>query len=190
AQDVSPHDAGAYTGEVSAAMIATWGDFALVGHSERRQFHGETNTLVAGKVQALMRSGLTAVVCVGESLVQREAGDAAAIVTSQLSTAIDGLGPDHASRLVVAYEPVWAIGTGVSAQPADAAAMAGTIRNVLTVFGSAADAIRILYGGSVNAANSGTYLQQPGIDGALVGGASLQPDTFAAIVKSALPGRS
>lgn len=186
AQDVSKHASGAYTGEVAAGMLAPWADFTIVGHSERRQHHGESDDQVAAKVQAALQAGLTALVCVGESLAQREGGEAQSIVSRQLATAIAGLGSNAAPALVVAYEPVWAIGTGISARPADAADMAATIRTVLARFGSPAQSIPVLYGGSVTQDNAGEYLAQPEVDGALVGGASLKPDAFAAIVQAAV----
>ncbi len=185
AQDVSAHASGAYTGEVAASMVAAWADFTLVGHSERRQYHGERDELVAAKVRMALEAGLTAVVCVGESLAQREAGDAEAVVRHQLVTAIEGLDEGATGSLVVAYEPVWAIGTGVSAQPPDADAMGTVIRNVLGSLGPAAESIRVLYGGSVSPGNAGGYLAQPGVDGALVGGASLNAESLAGIVDAA-----
>jgi triosephosphate isomerase len=185
AQDVSAHESGAYTGEVAASMIAAWTEFTLIGHSERRLYHGERDDTVAAKVKAAIEAGLTAIVCVGESLAQREAGDAETIVRHQLATAIEGLDGLVASSLVIAYEPVWAIGTGVSAQPSDADSMGRVIRNTLAGLGPAAGSIRILYGGSVTQGNAASYLAQPEVDGALVGGASLQPESFANIVKAA-----
>lgn len=184
-QDVSSHDAGAYTGEVAASMVAPWASFTLVGHSERRQQHGETDSIVAAKFRLAVQSGLTAVVCVGETLEQRSRGEAESVVHRQISALAGELTTNAVDVLTIAYEPVWAIGTGQSAAPVDASNMALTIRDALISLGVAAKTVRILYGGSVNSANSASYLTQPGIDGALIGGASLTPGSFAAIVQAA-----
>jgi len=186
AQDVSRHESGAHTGDVAASMIAPWCSFAIVGHSERRQDHGETDDMVRDKIAALHGAGLTALVCVGESAIQREAGDAVAVVTTQIRAAVRDLDDRRADALMIAYEPVWAIGTGVSAQPHDAQAMAAVIRRELAAPGpETAARVPVLYGGSVTADNAGLYLDQPDIDGALVGGASLKAPAFAAIVRGA-----
>ena len=187
AQDVSRHKAGAHTGEVAASMIAPWCSFAIVGHSERRQDHGETDDIVRDKVAALHAAGLTALVCVGETARQREAGEAFPVVTSQIRAVIRDLDDRQADSLIIAYEPVWAIGTGVSAQPHDAQAMAAVIRQQLIAVGPGTAArVPILYGGSVTADNAGRYLDQPDVDGALVGGTSLRAPEFAAIVRGAV----
>ncbi|MGB6008933.1 triose-phosphate isomerase [Castellaniella sp.] len=176
AQDVSVHDRGAYTGEVSAAMLA---DFAcawvLCGHSERRAMHGESSALVAAKAVAALGAGLTPVVCVGETLADRDAGQAECVIGDQLDPIL-ALGADALSRMVLAYEPVWAIGTGRTATPEQAQAVHGFIRASLAQQGAAQT--RILYGGSVKAANAAALFAQPDIDGALVGGASLVADEF------------
>ena len=173
-QDCHPAPSGAFTGDVSAEMLADAGcSYVILGHSERRHGHGETDHEICGKVAAARRAGLVAVLCVGETRPQREAGDALAVVRTQLAASIpDGLDRD---RLVVAYEPVWAIGTGLSATLDDIAAMHAAIRADL-----AANS-RILYGGSVNPANAAAILAVADVDGALVGGASLDADAFWAI---------
>ena len=179
AQDVSEHAAGAYTGEVSATMVAEFGcRYAIVGHSERRQRHGETDAIVCAKARAALSAGLTPIACVGETLDEREAHETDAVVARQLGALIDALGPDT-QRLVVAYEPVWAIGTGRTATPAQAQAVHEALRVRLAAAG--AGAVGILYGGSVKAANAAALFAMPDIDGALVGGASLDADEFLAI---------
>jgi triosephosphate isomerase len=189
AQDVSRHEAGAHTGDVAASMLAPWCDFAIVGHSERRQHHGESDEVVRAKAEVLLAAGMIALVCVGETAAERDAGDAGSVVTRQIAAATAGRTGSDAVRLMIAYEPVWAIGTGVSARPEDAQAMARTIRDALRMADAAlADHVPILYGGSVTAANSADYLRQPDIDGALVGGASLKAGEFAAIVQGATTG--
>jgi triosephosphate isomerase len=184
AQDVSRYEPGAHTGDVAAGMIVPWCRFAIAGHSERRQDHGETDDMVREKIAALHAVGLTALVCVGETAIQREAGEAVAVVTTQVRSAVRDLDDRFADLLMVAYEPVWAIGTGVSAQPRDAEAMATVIRRELATAGpETGSRVPILYGGSVTADNASVYLDQPDIDGALVGGASLRAPDFAAIVR-------
>jgi len=179
AQDVSEHPSGAYTGEVSAAMVAEFGcRYAIVGHSERRQLHGETDALVAAKAQAALAAGLTPIACVGETLAERERGETAAIVHRQLAALIAALG-DDTPQLVVAYEPVLAIGTGRTAAPADAQVVHEALRAQLAAAG--AEAVSILYGGSVKASNASGLFSMPDIDGALVGGASFDADEFLAI---------
>ena len=179
AQDVSEHPSGAYTGDVSAGMLVEFGcRYAIVGHSERRHGHGETDARVAAKASAALTAGLTPIACVGETLDERERGDTEAIVRRQLAALIDVLGSDT-GRIVVAYEPVWAIGTGRTAEPADAQTVHAKLRAQLQATG--AGAVSILYGGSVKAANAAELLAMPDIDGALVGGASLDADEFLAI---------
>jgi triosephosphate isomerase len=179
AQDVSEHAAGAYTGEVSAAMIAEFGcRYAIVGHSERRRLHGETDAVVGAKARAALSAGLKPIACVGETLDERERGDTDAVVARQLDALIQALGADM-SRTVIAYEPVWAIGTGRTASPAQAQAVHEALRARLAAAG--AGAVGILYGGSVKAANAVALFAMPDIDGALVGGASLDADEFLAI---------
>ena len=175
---------GAFTGEVSAPMLVDVGcHFVIIGHSERRQLFGETDEHVHRKLLAVLQHPLTPIVCVGETLAQREAGQTFEVVGRQLDAALFGLSAAQATRLVIAYEPVWAIGTGKTATPAQAQEVHAFIRQRLKASG-AAEAIRIQYGGSVTAANAAELLQQPDIDGALVGGASLKVDSFAAIVKA------
>ena len=176
AQDVSKHTQGAFTGEVSAMMLNDFGcKWAIVGHSERRAMHGETDQLVADKAAAAIAAGLTPVVCVGETLSERDAGQAINVIHRQLAPVL-ALGEDALQRLVIAYEPVWAIGTGRTATPEQAQEVHAAIRVVLT--GKNAAAVRVLYGGSVKAANAASLFGMPDIDGALVGGASLVADEF------------
>ncbi|MDA8456242.1 triose-phosphate isomerase [Acidovorax sp. GBBC 3334] len=185
AQDVSQHEAGAYTGEVSAAMLQEFGvRYALVGHSERRQYHGESDAAVAAKAQRALSAGLTPVVCVGETLAEREAGQTEAVVKRQLAAVIHVNG--HCiSEIVVAYEPVWAIGTGHTATPEQAQQVHAVLRAQLLAATEHADRIRLLYGGSMNAGNAAALLSQPDIDGGLVGGASLKAQDFLKIIAAA-----
>jgi triosephosphate isomerase len=186
AQDISPHDAGAYTGEVSGRMLTKLGcRYALAGHSERRRYHHEDDAVVNAKVRAALRSGLAPILCVGEPLAIREAGDHVGHTLGQLDGALAGITGDQASAVIVAYEPVWAIGTGEVATPQDAQEMCAAIRSRLSaVHGHAAAAsVRILYGGSVKADNTAAIMAQPDIDGALVGGASLDAGEFARICR-------
>jgi triosephosphate isomerase len=186
AQDISSHDSGAYTGEVSGGMLAKLGcGFALVGHSERRALHGETDELVAAKLRACLRFAIDPILCVGEDLEVRRSGDHVARVLAQLSGALTGLTDAEAGRVAIAYEPVWAIGTGEVATPADAQEVCSAVRAWLKAeFGSAtAAAARILYGGSVKAANIAGIMAEADVDGALVGGASLDADEFVGIVR-------
>ena len=179
AQDVSAQAQGAFTGEVSGAMLADFScRWALVGHSERRSLHGETDQLVADKAKAALASGIAPVVCVGESLVERDAGQAVAVITRQLAPVL-ALGADAVKKMVVAYEPVWAIGTGRTASPEQAQEVHAAIRAALVAVG--AGNIQILYGGSVKASNAASLFAMPDIDGALVGGASLVAEDFIAI---------
>jgi triosephosphate isomerase (TIM) len=176
AQDVSEHRAGAYTGDVSAAMVAEFGcRYAIVGHSERRQLHGETDAIVSAKARAALGAGLTPVACVGETLAERERGDTGAVVTREIDALTSALGAD-AARMIVAYEPVWAIGTGRSASQAEAQEVHAMLRRRLAQ--AQAGDVAILYGGSVKAANAAALFAMPDIDGALVGGASLDADEF------------
>jgi len=179
AQDVSEHRAGAYTGEIAAGMLADFGcRYSIVGHSERRQLHGESDALVAAKARAAHDAGLIPIACIGETLAERERGETARVVTRQLAAVIDALGASM-QHAVVAYEPVWAIGTGRTAAPAEAQAVHAALRAQLAA-ANAAD-VRILYGGSVKASNAATLFAMPDIDGALVGGASLDANEFLAI---------
>ncbi|MBC7608058.1 MAG: triose-phosphate isomerase [Polaromonas sp.] len=185
AQDVSSQALGAYTGEVSAAMLKDLGcRYAIVGHSERRQYHGETDTLVADKARAALASGLTPIVCVGETLAEREAGLTEEVVKRQLAAVIHVNG--HCiSEIVVAYEPVWAIGTGKTASPQEAQAVHAILRAQLKAATGHFAGVKILYGGSMNAANAATLLAQPDIDGGLIGGASLKATDFLTIIAAA-----
>ena len=186
AQDCSAHEQGAFTGEVSAAMLAEFGcRYALVGHSERRALHAESDQLVADKAKAALARGVTPIVCVGESLAQREAGETEAVVKRQLSAAIHTLA-HCAGEMVVAYEPVWAIGTGLTATPEQAQAVHALLRAQLRAATSRASDMKILYGGSVKPANAATLFAQPDIDGGLIGGASLKVADFVAICRAAL----
>ena len=182
AQDVSEHEAGAYTGEVSAAMLAKLGcAYVVVGHSERRQYHGETDELVARKAARAHEHGLTPIVCVGEDLEVRESGGHVEFVVEQLRGSLAGLTADQLARTVVAYEPVWAIGTGKTASADDAQEGCAAIRRTLRDLAddATADTVRVLYGGSMNAKNVAELLERPDVDGGLVGGASLKPEEFA-----------
>jgi triosephosphate isomerase len=185
AQDVSSHEQGAYTGEVSAAMLREFGvRYAIVGHSERRQYHGESDALVADKAKAALARGITPIVCVGETLAEREAGHTEEVVKRQLAAVIHVNG--HCiSEIVVAYEPVWAIGTGKTATPEQAQAVHALLRKQLSAATSHAERVHILYGGSMNAANAAALLAQPDIDGGLVGGASLKAADFLQIIQAA-----
>ncbi len=186
AQNVHPEPTGAYTGEVSAVQLADLGvRYVLCGHSERRHVFGEDDAFVNRKVRAAAAHGLKPILCVGETLDERRAERAWAVVERQLERGVAGLG-DNPRGLVIAYEPVWAIGTGVAAQPADAQEMASQIRDWLRDrFGTSGGKLRIQYGGSVKPDNAREFLQLPDVDGALVGGASLDPDAFWAIVQAA-----
>ncbi len=185
AQDVSAHEQGAYTGEVSAAMLKDFAvRFAIVGHSERRQYHGETDEQVAHKAQRALSAGITPIVCVGETLAEREAGKTEEVVKRQLAAVIHTNG--HCiSEIVVAYEPVWAIGTGKTASPEQAQAVHAVLRAQLKAATSHSERVHILYGGSMNAANAAALLGQPDIDGGLIGGAALKPADFLTIIAAA-----
>lgn len=185
AQDVSRYESGAYTGEMSVAMLKDFGvRYALVGHSERRQYHGETDVSVAEKAQRALAAGVTPIVCVGETLQEREAGQTEAVVKRQLAAVIH-LNGHCISEIVVAYEPVWAIGTGRTASPEQAQAVHAVLRAQLAAASEHADRIRLLYGGSMNAGNAAQLLAQPDIDGGLVGGASLKAADFLQIIAAA-----
>ncbi|MCG0277462.1 MAG: triose-phosphate isomerase [Thermanaeromonas sp.] len=188
AQDIFWEDEGPYTGEVSGPMLKDLGcRFCIIGHSERRQYFGETDANVRKKVRAAFRSGLIPIVCVGETLAEREEGKTLEVCRRQVEEGLEGLTSEEASKLVVAYEPVWAIGTGRTATPRDAQEVIGFIRELISkMYGEdAARQCRIQYGGSVKPENIAPFMEQPDIDGALVGGASLDPVSFAAIVNTA-----
>ncbi len=185
AQDVSQHESGAFTGEVSATMLREFGvRYALVGHSERRQYHGETDEVVAVKAQRALAAGVAPIVCVGETLAEREAGETETVVKRQLAAVIH-LNGHCISEIVVAYEPVWAIGTGRTATPEQAQLVHAVLRAQLAAASEKADRIPLLYGGSMNAANAAQLLAQPDIDGGLVGGASLKAADFLQIIAAA-----
>ena len=185
AQDLAKADKGAFTSEISGVMLAKLGcTFVIVGHSERRQYHGEDDQTVNLKVQAALRNGLTPIVCVGEGTEVRNAGEHVAFTLNQLKAALSGVAAGDVANLVIAYEPVWAIGTGEVATPANAQEVCGAIRNqIREVFGSAADQVRVLYGGSMKADNVAALMREPDIDGGLVGGASLDPDEFVSVCR-------
>ena len=187
AQDVSSHQQGAWTGEVSAAMLAEAGArYVLVGHSERRQYHHESSELVALKFRAALNAGLKPVLCMGEGLAQRDAGEAEAVIAAQLQPVLDLDGVAGFASAVVAYEPVWAIGTGRTATPEQAQAMHAFIRRQIAAHDARiADSLPILYGGSVKPDNAGALFAQPDVDGGLIGGASLVAADFLAIARSA-----
>lgn len=185
-QDISAHSSGAYTGEISAAMLTRLGvQYAIVGHSERRAQHGEDDALVSAKAKAALAAGITPIICVGEGLEVRKNAEQVQYTLAQIDGAFEGISADDAATAVVAYEPVWAIGTGEVATPEDAQEVCGAIRARLAELYSAevAGAVRVLYGGSVKAANIASIMAQQDVDGALVGGASLKPEEFAAIVR-------
>ena len=185
AQDVSQHESGAYTGDVSAAMLKELGArYVIVGHSERRQYQGETDAQVAVKAQRALAAGLTPIVCVGETLREREQGETESVVSRQLSTVIQ-LNGERLTDLVVAYEPVWAIGTGRTATPEQAQTVHAALRALLATADLQAAGVRILYGGSMNAGNAAELLAQPDIDGGLIGGASLKARDFLKIIETA-----
>lgn len=185
AQDVSSHESGAYTGEIAPAMLKEFGArYVIVGHSERRQYHGETDELVAAKTQRALSVGITPIVCVGETLAEREAGRTEDVVKRQLAAVIHTNG--HCiSEVVIAYEPVWAIGTGLSATAEQAQQVHAVLRAQLRAATPSADRIQLLYGGSMNAANAKSLLVQPDIDGGLIGGAALKAPDFLTIIAAA-----
>ena len=186
AQDINPEDEGAFTGEVSGPMLAALDvAYVIVGHSERRQLFGEDDETVNRKVKAVFRNGMVPIVCVGETLEEREAGGTETKVAEQIRRAFAGVDASAAARAVVAYEPIWAIGTGRTAEPTDAGQVVELIRSTLAdrVSSEVGDAVRVQYGGSVKPGNIREFMAHPEIDGALVGGASLDPEGFALIVR-------
>jgi len=186
AQDLSPHASGAYTGDISGTFLKKLGcTYVVVGHSERREGHHETDAVVAAKVQAAYRHGLTPILCCGEGLEVRKEGRQVEHVVAQLRAALDGVTREQAASIVIAYEPIWAIGTGEVATPDDAQEVCAAIRTLLAELysGDLADGVRILYGGSVKAANVAAIMAQEDVDGALVGGASIDPAEFASICR-------
>ncbi|ROQ47757.1 triosephosphate isomerase [Marinobacter sp. 3-2] len=184
-QNVAQWASGAYTGEISAGMALDQGcQYALVGHSERRQLFAETDAAVAEKVGRILASGLQAMVCVGETLEEREAGKAETVVAAQVKAGLATVASEQWQRVVVAYEPVWAIGTGKTATAQDAQAMHASIRQVLSEMGAPANEISLLYGGSVKADNAAALFAEPDIDGGLIGGASLKAEDFVSICRS------
>ncbi|MFV0460570.1 MAG: triose-phosphate isomerase [Actinomycetales bacterium] len=185
-QDISAHDSGAYTGEVSGSMLSKLGcAYAVVGHSERREYHGETDELVAQKAAAAHKVGITPIVCVGEGLDIRKEGRQVEYTLASLDGSLAGLSAEQVAGTVIAYEPVWAIGTGEVATPADAQEVCGAIRaRIAEVPGDATgEAVRVLYGGSVKSSNVAQIMAEQDVDGALVGGASLDPEEFAKIAR-------
>jgi triosephosphate isomerase len=188
AQDLSPHASGAYTGDISGPMLAKLGcSYVVIGHSERREYHAEDDAVVNAKVKAAFAHGLTPILCVGEALPVRESGEHVQHSCAQLGAALGGVSAEQAASIVLAYEPIWAIGTGKVATPQDAQEVCGALRGTLGALYSPAlaDGVRILYGGSVKAANAAEIMAQPDVDGALVGGASLDGDEFARICAAA-----
>lgn len=191
AQDLSQHDSGAYTGEISGAFLAKLGcSFVIVGHSERRSYHGEDDALVAAKAAAALKHGLTPIICVGEHLEIRESGGHVEYCLDQVRGSLSGLSAEQIGASVIAYEPVWAIGTGRVAGAADAQEVCAAVRAELGRLASPkiADTVRVLYGGSVNAKNIGELIGQPDVDGGLVGGASLDGEQFATLAALAAGG--
>ncbi len=186
AQDVSVHESGAYTGEISAQMLSKLGcSYVVVGHSERREYHAETDAEIGAKAAATLRAGMIPIICVGEGLDIRKAGEHVQYTLAQLDGCFAGMSAQDAAKSVVAYEPVWAIGTGEVATPADAQEVCGAIRGRLAELydQNVADSVRVLYGGSVKSSNVAAIMAETDIDGALVGGASLQAEEFAAIAR-------
>jgi triosephosphate isomerase len=186
AQDCAATDNGAYTGDVSASMLAPYASFTIIGHSERRAYHNETDRVVKTKIGKALAAGLDVILCVGESEGERESGEAKGVVRKQLEGALDGMDSSDVDQLTVAYEPVWAIGTGKAATPDDAAEMSIFIREQLVSrVGQAGADVRILYGGSANDANAGSFLAAESVGGLLIGGASLKIPAFSAMVEAA-----
>jgi triosephosphate isomerase len=186
AQDVSTHESGAYTGEISASMLSKLGcSFVVVGHSERREYHDESDALVGEKARVALAAGMTPIICCGEGLDVRKAGDQVSHVLAQIDGALDGMSADDVKKSVIAYEPIWAIGTGEVATPEDAQEVCGAIRGRIAELydQETADATRILYGGSVKSGNVAAIMAKEDVDGALVGGASLKADEFAKIAR-------
>jgi len=190
AQDLSAADKGAYTGEISGIMLNKLGcTYVAVGHSERRQYHAESDQIVNAKTKAALRNDIIPIVCVGEGLDIRKAGDQVSYTLAQVDGALDGLTSDQVASLVIAYEPVWAIGTGEVATPADAQEVCGAIRDrIREVHGSVADQVRVLYGGSMKPDNVASLMAEKDVDGGLVGGASLDPDDFVSLCRYRLHG--
>ncbi len=186
AQEMSEHDEGAYTGEISAEMLLTVGaSFVILGHSERRQYHAESDEQVNAKARKALSSGLTPIICVGETLEEREADRTEDVIGTQVTGTLAGLSADDLNKIVIAYEPVWAIGTGKTATPEMAEAVHSFIRQQLVDKDKeAAETVQILYGGSVKPGNAAGLLSKPNIDGALVGGASLKADDFLGIINA------
>ena len=186
AQDLSAETSGAFTGEVSGIQLAKLGiAYVTVGHSERREYHGETDAIVGAKAKQAFAHGIVPIICIGEGLDVRKAGDQVKYTLAQLDGALEGLPADKAASVVIAYEPVWAIGTGEVATPADAQEVCGAIRGRLAELYNqdVADSVRVLYGGSVKSGNIASIMAEPDVDGVLVGGASLDPEEFAKIVR-------
>lgn len=185
AQNIDWHEKGAFTGEVAPFMLSKLSvSYVLVGHSERRQMFGETDEIVNMKAKAVVAAGMTPIVCIGETEAERDAGRAEAVVGGQVTASLAGIDPEVVASMVVAYEPIWAIGTGRTATADDAGAMCSVVRSTVSGFaGGAADDLRVLYGGSVNPGNVAGLMAKKDIDGGLVGGASLDPDTFASVVR-------
>ncbi len=186
AQDVSTHESGAYTGEISATMLTKLGcDFVVVGHSERREYHNESDAQVGEKARVALKAGMVPIICCGEGLDVRKAGEQVSHVLAQIDGALDGMSADDVKKSVIAYEPIWAIGTGEVATPEDAQEVCGAIRGRLAELydDETAATTRILYGGSVKSSNVAAIMEQEDVDGALVGGASLKADEFAKIAR-------
>jgi triosephosphate isomerase len=186
AQNMHWADSGAYTGEVSAPMLKGLATYVIIGHSERRQYFAETDESVNKKLHAAMNHGLTPILCVGETLAQNQAGETQAIVSMQVEAALQGLSAEQVQTLVIAYEPIWAIGTGLAATAEQAGTICGIVRQVVAaLYNSAvAETVRILYGGSTNEKNIGEIMQQADIDGALIGGAALKVESYGAMVQT------
>ncbi len=186
AQNMNEHDSGAHTGEISAQMLKDFDcTYVILGHSERRHIYGETDAMVAAKTVAAIDNGITPIVCVGETLDERESDATEAVVLRQLDAVLTAAGADQFKNAVVAYEPVWAIGTGKTASPEQAQAVHAVLRDRLAGANAGAESVRILYGGSVKADNAATLFEQADIDGGLIGGASLKADEFLAICQAA-----
>lgn len=184
AQDISTHESGAYTGEVSAEMLAKLGvSYVVVGHSERREYHGESDAMVGEKARVALAAGMTPIICCGEGLEVRKEGRHVEHVLAQIDGALDGMDAEQAAKIVIAYEPIWAIGTGEVATPEDAQEVCGAIRARLAELYTPelADSVRVLYGGSVKSTNVADIMAQPDVDGGLVGGASLKAEEFSKI---------
>ncbi|MBX3012187.1 MAG: triose-phosphate isomerase [Caldilineaceae bacterium] len=184
AQNIHWAASGAYTGEISAPMLHDLATYVIIGHSERRQYFGETDETVNKKTHAALQHGLTPIVCVGESLTQNQAGETQAVVSLQVEAALQALSAEQVAALIIAYEPIWAIGTGLAATAEQAGTICGLVRKIVdALYGQAvADQVRILYGGSTNEKNIGEIMQQADIDGALIGGASLKAESYSAMV--------